>query len=109
MSVLVVGEALVDVVHRRDGAVDRHPGGSPANVAVGLARLDHDVMLATRIGDDEDGALLRGHLAADGVRLAPGSLVTGRTSTATAVPEPSAALVAAAGLILGVTRRRRSA
>jgi fructokinase len=85
MSVLVAGEALVDVVHRRDGAVDRHPGGSPANVAVGLARLDHDVVLATRIGDDEDGALLHEHLAADGVRLAPGSLVTGRTSTATAV------------------------
>lgn len=85
MSVLVVGEALVDVVHRRDGTIDRHPGGSPANVAVGLARLGHDVVLATRIGDDEDGALLRRHLDADGVRLAPGSVVAGRTSTATAV------------------------
>ncbi len=85
MSVLVVGEALVDVVHRRDGTVDRHPGGSPANVAVGLARLGHDVVLATRIGDDADGVLLRRHLDTDGVRLAPGSVVAGRTSTATAV------------------------
>lgn len=85
MSVLVVGEALVDVVQRRSGAIDRHPGGSPANVAVGLARLGHDVVLATRIGADDDGALLRRHLEADDVRLAPGSLVPGRTSTATAL------------------------
>jgi fructokinase len=85
VSVLVVGEALVDVVDRQDGTTDRHPGGSPANVAVGLARLEHPVTLATRIGSDDDGALLRRHLEADGVRLAPGSVVTGRTSTATAV------------------------
>lgn len=85
MSVLVVGEALVDVVQRRDGVVDRHAGGSPANVAVGLARLGHDVVLATRIGNDDDGELLRRHLEADDVRLAAASLVVGRTSTATAV------------------------
>ena len=35
---LVVGEALVDVIHGPEGAV-AHPGGSPTNVAVGLARL----------------------------------------------------------------------
>jgi fructokinase len=85
MSVLVVGESLVDVVERAGGVVDRHPGGSPANVAVGLARLGHDVTFATRIGRDADGALLRRHLGADGVRLAPGSVVDARTSTATAV------------------------
>jgi fructokinase len=85
VSVLVVGEALVDVVQRRSGAIDRHPGGSPTNVAVGLARLGHDVVLSTRIGADDDGALLRRHLEADHVRLAPGSLVPGRTSTATAL------------------------
>jgi fructokinase len=84
VTVLVVGESLVDVVARPDGSVDRHPGGSPANVAVGLARLGHDVTLATRIGADDDGALLRRHLDADGVRLAPGSVVADRTSTATA-------------------------
>jgi fructokinase len=84
MSVLVVGESLVDVVRRRTGAVDRHPGGSPANVAVGLARLGHDVTLVTRIGDDPDGTLLRRHVEMDGVRLAPGSIVAARTSTATA-------------------------
>ena len=35
---LVVGEALIDEVVD-GGAVARHPGGSPANVALGLARL----------------------------------------------------------------------
>ena len=85
MTVLVVGESLVDVVERAGGLVDRHAGGSPANVAVGLARLGHEVTLATRIGRDADGALLLRHLEADGVRLAPGSVVDARTSTATAV------------------------
>ncbi|HET8616967.1 MAG TPA: carbohydrate kinase [Actinomycetales bacterium] len=85
MTVLVAGESLVDVVARHGGVVDRHAGGSPANVAVGLARLGHDVTLATRVGSDADGDLLRRHLEADGVRLSPGSVVDGRTSTATAV------------------------
>ena len=91
MSLLVVGESLVDVVERRTGVVGRHPGGSPANVAVGLARLGHEVTLATRIGDDPDGTLLRRHLEADGVRLAPGSVVAARTSTATATLDETGA------------------
>ena len=37
-EVIVVGEALIDVVHTGNG-VTEHPGGSPANVAYGLARL----------------------------------------------------------------------
>ena len=91
MSVLVVGESLVDVVHRRTGVVDRHPGGSPTNVAVGLARLGHDVRLATRIGQDRDGELVRDHVEADGVRLTAGSVVAARTSTATATLDASGA------------------
>lgn len=83
-DVLVMGESLVDVVHRPD-AVDRHPGGSPMNVAVGLSRLRHRVRLATHVGDDADGALIRDHLAASGVRLEPGSIQPGPTSTAMAV------------------------
>ena len=38
-TVFVVGEALVDVVDDVDGGERRMPGGSPMNVAVGLARL----------------------------------------------------------------------
>jgi len=42
---LVVGESLIDVVQCADGSTQEHVGGSPANVAVGLARLGHDVAL----------------------------------------------------------------
>ena len=81
---LVVGEALVDIVVAPDGTVREHVGGSPANVAIGLARLGHDVELATSFGRDERGAKVRAHLERDGVRLAEGSDSAGRTSTATA-------------------------
>lgn len=72
VSTLVIGEALVDVVRSADGSVAEHPGGSPANVAVGLARLGHDVAFATRLGDDRYGDEIDAHLAADGVRLTAG-------------------------------------
>ncbi|MEZ0164636.1 carbohydrate kinase [Kineococcus sp. LSe6-4] len=82
---VVVGEALVDVVHRagQDGTVE-HPGGSPMNVAHGLGRLGHDVALLTRLGDDDHGRLLTGHLAGAGVRLLPGAVDGDRTSVARA-------------------------
>jgi len=81
---LVVGEALVDVVVRTDGAVQSHPGGSPANVALGLGRLGRDVELLAYLGDDENGSVVREHLAASGVSLAQGSLDAPSTSVATA-------------------------
>lgn len=81
---LVVGEALVDVVSTAAGRT-AHPGGSPMNVAIGLARLGAPVALATRLGADEHGRLLARHLAESGVRLAPGSVDRSfRTSSATA-------------------------
>jgi fructokinase len=87
-DVLLVGEALVDIVTRPDGSRSEHPGGSPANVALGLARLDRPVRLLTRIGDDERGVLVREYLEASGVRLAAGSVVPGPTSTAAATLDP---------------------
>ncbi len=86
---LVIGEALVDVVVHPDGTTDRHPGGSPANVAVGLARLGRGVDLLTWIGDDPDGAVVRDHVAASGVHLAAGSDGATRTSVATARLDPA--------------------
>ncbi|MEG2577469.1 MAG: PfkB family carbohydrate kinase, partial [Glutamicibacter sp.] len=46
----VMGESLVDVVEET-----AHPGGSPLNVAVGLARLGHDVQFYTEFGQDSYG------------------------------------------------------
>lgn len=80
-AVLVVGEALVDVVHRADGRVDEAPGGSPANVALALGRLGHSPQLVTRLGDDARGRVVRSWLEASGVDVA--AMHTGRTSTAT--------------------------
>ncbi len=83
-TVTVVGEALVDVVVARDGSITEHPGGSPANVALALGRLGHDVSLLTRLGEDERGLRVAEHLAASHVRLMPESLAAGPTSTAIA-------------------------
>ncbi len=81
---LVVGEALIDVVRAADGTVDEHPGGSPANVALGLARLGREVDLLTWFGDDAHGAAIRRHLESAGVAITPGSDTAERTSVATA-------------------------
>lgn len=83
-GVLVVGEALVDIVRTPDGQVSEHPGGSPANVALTLGRLGRPTRLLTRIGRDERGRRVVEHLAASGVALAEGSLVPAPTSTAAA-------------------------
>ncbi len=82
--VLVIGEALVDVVHARDGAVTEHVGGSPANVALGLGRLGRGVDLLTWLGPDARGRRIAEHLAASGAALVPGSDGAERTSVATA-------------------------
>lgn len=77
MTVLVIGEALVDIVES-----SAHPGGSPFNVAVGLARLDVPTVLATQIGPDPYGNLLREHLHYSDVRLEELAPTPPQTSTA---------------------------
>ncbi|MFP7695764.1 carbohydrate kinase family protein [Trueperella sp. LYQ143] len=84
MSCLVIGESLIDVVKRADGTTTRHPGGSPMNVAVGLARLGRNAHLLTRIGDDADGLTIRRYLDNAGVHLLPDSIVVEPTSIALA-------------------------
>src|SRR5690625_4432472 len=81
-SALVIGEALVDVVARPGAEPVEHPGGSPSNVAVGLARLGRDVELITWFGRDERGHAVRGHLVGNGVRVSSASAGARRTSTA---------------------------
>src|SRR5947209_1340983 len=69
-AIAVVGEALIDLVPAgRDGLFEAAPGGSPANVAVGLARLGVPVRLAARIAEDLFGRRLRAHLAGNAVDL----------------------------------------
>lgn len=80
---LVVGEALVDVVRSPDGSTSAHPGGSPANVALTLARLGKDAELLTSLGADAYGDMVRAHLEASRVRLSR-TTPAPRTSSATA-------------------------
>jgi len=88
---LVIGESLIDIVHRPDGSSQEHVGGSPANVAIGMARLGHDVTLATMIGQDERGARIAGLLHEEKVRLAEGSVGQRRTSVATSTLDATGA------------------
>lgn len=85
---LVVGEALVDVVVSAEGEVES-PGGSPLNVAVGMARLGAPATLLTQLGDDARGTLLRDYLAANDVELVAEPTSTGRTSVALARLDPA--------------------
>lgn len=82
---LVVGEALIDVVREPDGSQREHPGGSPMNVAIGLARLGHECALSTWLGDDSDGRMIEEHLARDLVPLARTQRHAERTARAVAV------------------------
>ncbi|MFI5773957.1 carbohydrate kinase [Streptomyces sp. NPDC051658] len=83
LDLLVIGECVADIVRLPDAADQVHPGGSPANVAYGLARLGHGATLLTQLGPDDNGRLIRDHLAGAGVEV--------RTDEATA-PTPSAAV-----------------
>lgn len=84
----VIGECLVDVVQSETSAPKAHVGGSPFNVAVGLARLQHDVLFCGRYGDDDYGRMIARNLRAQGVTslLAADELPT---SVARAILDPT--------------------
>jgi fructokinase len=69
-SIVVIGEALVDLVETGDDEPRlARPGGSPYNVAVGLARLGRAVSFAGRLSRDPLGTVLRNHALRSGVDL----------------------------------------
>ncbi len=65
--IAVCGEALVDLVESIPGTYRALPGGSPANVAVGISRLGVPVALLARVSVDGFGRLLTRHLLTNGV------------------------------------------
>ncbi|MCT9002361.1 carbohydrate kinase family protein [Microbacterium memoriense] len=83
VDVLVVGEALVDIVETA-GIRTEHPGGSPANVALGLGRRGVSIGLLTQLADDDRGRAIREHLQASGVHVLADSFRAEVTSTAVA-------------------------
>ncbi|ABW16367.1 fructokinase [Parafrankia sp. EAN1pec] len=82
--VIVVGEALIDIVHRADGTVTETPGGSPANVALTLGRLGVPVRLVTQLADNAGGRAVRAWLVESGAQVSAQIPDGGRTSTAIA-------------------------
>ncbi|MHA7652873.1 carbohydrate kinase family protein [Mycobacterium sp. ML4] len=81
---LVIGEALIDVICQEVDGQSEHVGGSPLNVAVGLARLGREVAFLTHIGTDAAGLRIADHLKSAGVQLVPGSTDATRTPVAVA-------------------------
>jgi fructokinase len=87
----VIGEALVDLVpDRTTGEYRATPGGSPFNVAIGLARLDNRTSLMARFADDDYGRLLRSTAAAEGIDLSAAPRAAERASVATASVDAAA-------------------
>jgi fructokinase len=69
-----IGEVLIDFIATEGGnlkevrAFEKHPGGAPANVAVGLSRLGIESGLVSKVGDDPFGEFLLERLRDEGVR-----------------------------------------
>jgi fructokinase len=87
--VLVAGESLVDVLTSAEGTRTELPGGSPANVAVALARLGTRVRLLTAYADDRLGSMVAEYVGEPGVEPAADPHVVDRTSSAMATLDAS--------------------
>jgi fructokinase len=69
-TIAVLGEALIDLVETGDDEPRlARPGGSPYNVAIGLARLGRPTAFVGRLSHDPLGTILRNHAARSGVDL----------------------------------------
>jgi len=66
--IVVIGEALVDLVIAPSGALEAALGGAPYNTARAAARLDAEVEFVGGLSVDRFGSLLRDRLEGDGVR-----------------------------------------
>ncbi len=69
-----IGEVLIDFIALQEGKLkdvksfEKHPGGAPANVAVGLSRLGVESALVSKVGADPFGDFLLERLEDEGVR-----------------------------------------
>ena len=72
-EILVAGETLIDFLPGERGELkavetfQKRPGGAPANVAVGLSRLERMPAFWTRVGEDPFGDFLVDTLVAEGL------------------------------------------
>ncbi len=72
--IVSIGEVLIDFIALHEGRLkdvksfEKHPGGAPANVAVGLSRLGVESALVSKVGDDPFGDFLVERLHEEGVK-----------------------------------------
>ncbi|MCB0966984.1 MAG: carbohydrate kinase [Ilumatobacter sp.] len=82
--IVVVGEALIDLVISPTGEVETSRGGAPYNTARGCGRLGAAVMFAGPLSTDRFGSMLRAQLEDDSVDVAHAPLVDRPTTLAAA-------------------------
>ncbi|HEV7750342.1 MAG TPA: carbohydrate kinase [Baekduia sp.] len=87
-TIVIAGEALIDLVGRDGGDLRPHAGGGPFNAARAAARLGTPVTYLGRLSSDRFGEALRAALAADGVGL--GAVVATAEPTTLALAEVTA-------------------
>ena len=66
MTVAIIGEAIIDFIANLQGEYHPHLGGSPYNVAIGLARNGESVSYLSPFSSDNFGELMRRSLAPRG-------------------------------------------
>lgn len=89
--ITVIGEALIDLVPRgAAGDYRAHAGGSPFNVAVGLARLGNRTALMARLAESGFGRILRDTAEAEGIELDAAAHATEPTTLAVVSMDGSA-------------------
>ncbi|MBK0000562.1 aminoimidazole riboside kinase [Erwinia sp. S38] len=65
----VLGDAVIDLLPEQDDRLLKCPGGAPANVAVGIARLGGNSAFIGCVGDDPFGEFLQHTLRDEGVDI----------------------------------------
>lgn len=85
-GVISLGEALVDFipVDKKNILFEKNPGGAPANVAVGLVRLNSKTAFIGKVGDDALGRFLYDTLDKEGIILS-NMLITKEAKTALSI------------------------
>ena len=83
--IVVIGEALIDLIQQENGDYKSKPGGAPANVSIALARLGAQVSFAGRMSTDGFGEQLHAWLAVEAIDLSLVERTADPTTLAVAV------------------------
>ena len=84
MTIVVAGEALVDLIVDVDGGLTAVAGGGPYNAARTLGQLGSDCSFLGMVSDDHFGRMLRRRLEDSGVHLAVAEPTSAPTTLAVA-------------------------